>query len=307
MRDKVAIIGAGPAGIACAVQLKRYGISPLLFEKSHVGGLLRNANLVENYLGFENGISGQILVENFSKHLEKLDIKPVFEEVTEVSFEKFFTIKTAKNTYQPEILVVASGTKPKKLQFCHCEEAALLPTKQSKSEINNNFWIASGKSPRNDDQTLNKIFYEIADLPEDNYSGKKFAVIGSGDAAFDYAINLVNNYHASEVIILNRNNRVKCLPLLEERAILTGKIKHIKNIVPDEKMLNDFDYIIVAIGREADKDFLDESLLKISPKLEQEGSLYFIGDVINGDYRQISISAGDGIKAAMKIYVNIIS
>jgi len=49
---KVAIIGAGPAGIATAIQLRRYGINPLLFEKEKVGGLLRNANLVENYPGF---------------------------------------------------------------------------------------------------------------------------------------------------------------------------------------------------------------------------------------------------------------
>ena len=47
--EPVMIIGAGPAGLATAIQLKRYGIDPLLFEGAEVGGLLRNANLVENY------------------------------------------------------------------------------------------------------------------------------------------------------------------------------------------------------------------------------------------------------------------
>ncbi|HIE03451.1 MAG TPA: FAD-dependent oxidoreductase, partial [Candidatus Latescibacteria bacterium] len=46
---KVVVIGAGPAGVAAAIQLKRYGIKPLVFEKDRIGGLLWNANLVENY------------------------------------------------------------------------------------------------------------------------------------------------------------------------------------------------------------------------------------------------------------------
>ncbi|HAZ31590.1 MAG TPA: NAD(P)/FAD-dependent oxidoreductase, partial [Dehalococcoidia bacterium] len=51
MKQEVAIIGAGPGGIAAAIQLKRYGIEPAILEKSHIGGLLVNANLVENYPG----------------------------------------------------------------------------------------------------------------------------------------------------------------------------------------------------------------------------------------------------------------
>ncbi len=45
--ENVTIIGAGPGGIATAIQLKRWGLDPVLLEKSHVGGLLVNANLVE--------------------------------------------------------------------------------------------------------------------------------------------------------------------------------------------------------------------------------------------------------------------
>ena len=52
----LAIIGGGPAGIAAAIQLKRYGSNPLLIEKDELGGSLLNANLVENYLGFPKGI-----------------------------------------------------------------------------------------------------------------------------------------------------------------------------------------------------------------------------------------------------------
>ena len=41
------------------------------------------------------------------------------------------------------------------------------------------------------------------------------AIIGAGDAAFDYAINLVSKNN--EVTILNRGGKRKCLPLLWKR------------------------------------------------------------------------------------------
>jgi len=44
----VIIVGAGPAGIACAVQLKHQGVKFVLLESKWIGGLLVNANLVEN-------------------------------------------------------------------------------------------------------------------------------------------------------------------------------------------------------------------------------------------------------------------
>lgn len=288
--SKVAIIGAGPAGIACAVQLKRYGIKPFLFEKNQTGGLLRNAHLVENYLGFEAGISGHELVEKFRKNLADLDIEPIFSEVKKVYFsESNFIINTNNGLFLTRFLVVASGTTPIKLQ---------IPMKPIFQD---------------------KLFYEIANCKQPIMDRKKIAIIGAGDAAFDYAINLVNNYNVSEVVIINRNDKAKCLSVLEKRAEKTKKIKHIKNInveyfkETDEKIVLsciekknriniEADYIIPAIGREPCLDFLDKKILKSSLSLQKEGLLYFIGDVANDNYRQISIATGDGIKIAMKIH-----
>ena len=86
MSERIGIIGGGPAGIACAIQLNRYGWEPVIFEKDALGGLLRNANLVENYLGFPFGISPDYLLESFEKHLLKYEIDIRYEEVIEVSF-----------------------------------------------------------------------------------------------------------------------------------------------------------------------------------------------------------------------------
>jgi len=46
-----AIVGAGPAGVAASVYLKRAGFDIVLFEKNEVGGLLNNAHIVDGILG----------------------------------------------------------------------------------------------------------------------------------------------------------------------------------------------------------------------------------------------------------------
>ena len=65
----IVIIGAGPAGSAAAIQLRRYNLSPLVFEANQIGGLLRNADRIENYPGFSEGIAGQDLVKLLKDHL----------------------------------------------------------------------------------------------------------------------------------------------------------------------------------------------------------------------------------------------
>ncbi|MFP4553383.1 MAG: FAD-dependent oxidoreductase, partial [Actinomycetota bacterium] len=54
----VAIVGAGPAGLAAAVYGASEGLKTLLIEASAPGGQAAQSTLIENYLGFPRGISG---------------------------------------------------------------------------------------------------------------------------------------------------------------------------------------------------------------------------------------------------------
>ena len=272
----VTIIGAGPAGIACAIQLKRYNIDCIVLEKDGIGGLLRNANLVENYIGFPNGISGENLAQLLNKQSQtaKINIKYEIVEFVE-SHKNTFIVKTNKNLYHSKYLVIASGTKP------------IVP-----------------KVPIIHNNIKDKVFFDIYKLGK--IKNKTIAIIGAGDCAFDYTLNL-SNYN--KVIILNRSNQIKALPILQEKVSTNENIKYFDHTAIKQIELkngkialscnpnivtNDIDYLLIAIGREPNLNFINNNLL-INPKVFQ------IGDVKNGQFRQTSIAVGDGTFTAMKI------
>jgi len=288
-RQKVVIIGAGPAGISSAIQLKRYGINFLIFEKNKIGGLLKNANLVENYPGFPKGITGYRLIDLFKEQLNRSGIKINFKEVSKLDYKnKKFLVKIGNQILSCDTVIIASGTKPHKLT-----------------------------TPRVTEDIKKHIFYEI--YPLGNIRNKKIAIIGAGDCAFDYALNLAKK---NRVTILNRGKNIKCLPMLWQRIMNSKRISYHKNIEIKNIELNKdgliltcddsagiskihTHYLGLAIGREPYLDFLSANLKKNLKKLQKRKILYMIGDVKNKNCRQVAIAVGEGIKTAMEIYKNL--
>ena len=64
---KIGIIGAGPAGISCGIQLKRFGLNPIIFEKNKIGGSVNDSYKINNLLGFPKGIKGKEFVKKNEK------------------------------------------------------------------------------------------------------------------------------------------------------------------------------------------------------------------------------------------------
>lgn len=278
--DEVIIIGAGSAGSTAAIQLKRYGLPFLLLEKERVGGLLWNANLVENYPGFPVGIRGPKLVQLIEKQMERLGVDVTIDSVMQLRYTNSgFYVKTLRTEYHPRFVVIASGTKPYPLPIPIPGPAR------------------------------SKVFSDVYHLLSE--SDKEIVIIGAGDAAFDYALNLTKNRNS--VTILNRGRDVKCLGLLWERAQAEPAIEYraempVCKVELDEtegrlrvqteaSEILSADFLVFATGRVPQVSFLSDELL-----INNLEGIYFAGDVKNGLYRQAAIAAGDGLRAAMEIY-----
>jgi thioredoxin reductase (NADPH) len=67
----VAVVGAGPAGLATAVYAASEGLSVLVLDKRAIGGQAGASARIENYLGFPTGISGQALAGRASSQAQK--------------------------------------------------------------------------------------------------------------------------------------------------------------------------------------------------------------------------------------------
>jgi thioredoxin reductase len=181
--------------------------------------------------------------------------------------------------------------------------------------------VASGTRPRpltglDVPQALQaRVVYEVAGLRD--RSGMRVVIVGAGEAAFDYALTLGTQ---NSVIILNRGERVKCLPLLRERALACPRITYrpgtavirlavdpsggmtVECSSPGGPLVLQADYLIGAIGRDPHLDFVSASLRERASALEERGILHFVGDVRNGIFRQTAIAVGDGIRAAMSVH-----
>ena len=283
----VVIVGAGPAGIAAAIQLKRSGVDFVLFEKKQIGGLLLNAHLVENYPGFPQGISGPDLVWNFNQQLEHWEIPHSSESVDRVEYQGIsFHVTAGGRELTSRFLVIASGTV-----------AQRLPASMLKGDVEG------------------QVFYEV--LPIRNICGQHVGIVGAGDAAFDYGLQLAEH---NRVTMLCRDAAPCCLPLLAKRAeeaesfnlrlhsrlqivekIGKGLLLHVAAQGEPQGQVLEVDYLLAAVGRTPSLGFLGPSLENNLEKLSRDGHLCFAGDVKNDLYRQTAICVGDGIRVAMQI------
>lgn len=122
MRD-IIIIGGGLAGLTAGMYTKRAGLDTLLFEKMFTGGQAATTNLIENYPGFDDPISGPDFAMRIENHARKFGLEIQYDEIRELQLEgPVKKVLTDNKVYEAKAVILAMGAEPRKLGLDKEEE-----------------------------------------------------------------------------------------------------------------------------------------------------------------------------------------
>lgn len=195
---EIIIIGGGPAGLTAGLYTSRAGLKSLLLEKGVFGGQITNAEHVENFPGFPQGISGIELGDLMREQAEKYNLKTESTEATQIAIQKNkIIIITTDDTFSTDALILAGGSVRKKLG---------VPGEA--------LYLGKGVSYC---ATCDSAFFR--DMP--------VVVVGGGDASLTEALHLAK--HASTVTVIHRRRELRATRILQERAFADKKIRFVWN------------------------------------------------------------------------------
>jgi thioredoxin reductase (NADPH) len=110
----VAIIGAGPSGLAAAVYAASEGLSVIVLDEKATGGQAGASSRIENYLGFPTGISGQALAGRAFNQALKFGAEiavPLQVEQLDCTTDRLFLYLAGDRRIRAHAIVIASGAR----------------------------------------------------------------------------------------------------------------------------------------------------------------------------------------------------
>lgn len=298
-QSDILIIGSGPAGYTAAIYASRTGKTVFLVSGDEVGGQLTLSNDIENFPGFEEAITGSVLMDKMKRQAENLGAKIINDKIVEVDFahHPFECSSQNHNVFYAKSIIIATGASAKWLEI-ETEEQ----------------YKGSGISVC---ATCDGFFYKNKDV----------AVIGGGNTALEEALYLAN--FARSVTIIHRREALRADKRVQEKIKQNPKISvkydvtvekfigeeknlkaiKIKNVKNDKEEIIKLDGVFIAIGHKPNTEFLrgeinldDNGYIITQPdscKTNIEG-VFACGDVKDPKFRQAIIAAGSGAMAAIE-------
>jgi thioredoxin reductase (NADPH) len=122
----VAIVGAGPAGLAASVYAASEGLSAVVLEAEAIGGQAGTSSMIRNYLGFPRGISGMRLAQRARNQALRFGTQfytgQVVEELRVGREGAPHVVCTNSGEVRARSVVIASGIAYRKLRVEPIEE-----------------------------------------------------------------------------------------------------------------------------------------------------------------------------------------
>ncbi len=298
--QKVIIVGSGPAGLTAAIYAARANLTPIIFEGDQPGGQLTTTNDVENYPGFEDGITGPDLMDVMRKQAVRFGAVSKFEYVTKVDFSTTpHKVWVGEKEYTADAVIIATGASAKYLG---------LPSEEKLK----GFGVSACA-------TCDGFFYR----------DKEVFVVGGGDSALEEAGFLTK--FASKVYLVHRRDEFRGSKIMRKRVLDNPKVEVLwnttidsvlgepdqggvvgavlKDTITGETREQSIDGIFMAIGHTPNTqiftDYLttDETgylITKPDSTATEIPGVFAAGDVRDHVYRQAITAAGNGCMAALE-------
>ena len=294
---KCLIVGGGPAGYTAAIYASRADIAPVVYEGLQPGGQLTTTTDIENFPGFENGISGQQLVDTMRAQAVRLGAEVRNGAITsaDLSQRPFKIVVDGDKEIEAETLIIATGATAKYLGL--------------ESEIKYRGLGVSACA------TCDGFFYRK----------KTVAVVGGGDTACEEATYLAGL--CKKVYMIVRRDVFRASEAMQERVKNTENIEILWNCNTQEVLGDEYgvtgarlvrkdgevfdiaiDGFFLAIGHHPNSDLFrewiegdKEGYIETDGKTSKTNvpGVFAAGYVQDPLYRQAITAAASGCRAAL--------
>ncbi len=293
------IVGGGPAGLTAGLYCARAKMDVVLLEKATLGGQIAITDLVENYPGFPEGISGKELTNKFKAQAERFGLK--------IHRQGVISVENTSDNIKIVKLDNGSELKAKTVIITTGARMRTLDVPGEKEFLNRGVSYCA---------TCDGALFE--DVP--------IAVVGGGDSAVQEA-NFLTRF-ASKVYLIHRRDKLRAKPLLQDRLFANPKIEFIPNKVVKAIQGSDFvnsllledtktgehstlavDGVFIFIGMIPATDIVKDLVeideygyIKVNENMETSvPGIFAAGDCRSGQTGQVVVAAGEGCIAAMSV------
>ena len=297
--EELIIVGGGPAGYTAALYAARAELKPLVIEGFQWGGQLQNTTHVENYPGYQEGVMGPEMMNDFRAQAERFGTRFITDDATELELTdgEIQNVRIGKDNYKARAVILSMGAEPKRLGI------------PGEIELGGRGVSTCG--------VCDGAFFK----------GEDVVVIGGGDSAMEDSI-FVSKF-AKGLTIVHRRDEFRASKIMQERARGKENIEFLTPYVPVEFVAGDDGKIakvrvqhaetgvekeleaggaFVAIGHTPRSELvegqveLDDGGYVVVDEPSTKTSLagvFAVGDLVDHTYRQAVTAAGSGTKGAL--------
>ncbi|MGO4407968.1 FAD-dependent oxidoreductase [Bosea sp. RAF48] len=312
----VAIVGAGPAGLAAAVYAASEGLSTIVLDCRAFGGQAGASSRIENYLGFPTGISGMALMARAYNQAQKFGVDMAIPDEVKLlaaaddgSDARYALAVGDGETVRTRTVVIASGARYRRLDLANLAEF---------EGTSVHYWASPIEARLCQDQEV--------------------ALVGAGNSAGQAAVYLATQ--VKKVTLLARRDsldatmsrylveRIKAQPNIEvltETEITAlegndGKLEQVRwcNRSTDAETRRPIRHVFLFIGADPNTDWLancdialdGKGFVRTGPDLAPNRGLletnhsgvFAIGDVRRGSVKRVAAAVGEGAQVVAALH-----